>query len=326
MKNIFIKIKSKVNKKLLTYIVFIFIAVVIWYLNALSKDYTDSLKFKVKYAELPDDQVLAQAPPRHIFLTINAQGFTLLKYRFGFLFSPLTIEASYSTMRKKNASMQGEYFLVTQSIFNRIASQLGSNVHLSNISPDTLFFHFSETAQKEIPVKPLVQLQLEKGFLPKGEIQVTPPSITVTGPKSIIDTMQYVFTQTKLFKKLKDNLRSSIELKPVERLRFSVNEVEIAQAVERHTEATITATIDPINVPEGLAMKVFPSTVTINCLVPIADYDKLQPYLFRAVVDYISVKDAVDDQTKVKVEISRTPDYVADVKFFPASVDFIIEK
>ena len=61
-------------------------------------------------------------------------------------------------------------------------------------------------------------------------------------------------------------------------------------------------------------------------MVPVADYEKLQPYMFRAVVDYNSVKGATDSQTKARIAIIRTPDYVTDVKFHPNSVDFIIER
>ena len=320
------KIKNKLNREFLVYLVFILIAVVIWYLNALSKDYTADLKFTVKYADLPEDKVLASEPPTHLILTINAQGFTLLKYQLGLIFSPIVLEASYNTMRKKSSSSSGEYFLITQSAFNKVASQLSSGVNLKQVAPDSLFFLFTETIRKEVDVKPVIQLQFEKGFLPTDNMLVEPPKITVTGPKTTIDTMQYVYTKTKVFKKLKNTLTASIDLQPVHNLRYSVNEVKITQTIERHTGATITVPIEPINLPGGLTMKVFPGSVTVNCLVPIADYEKLQPYLFRVIVDYMSVKDAKDSQVKAKVAILRMPDYVTDVKFNPIDVDFIIEK
>ncbi len=314
------------NHEFLIYLVFLLIAIVIWYLNALSKDYTTDLKFTVKYTDLPEDKVLVNSPPEYLTLTINAQGFTLLKYRFGLIFYPITLEASYQTLRKNNNAPQGEYFLTTQSVFDRIAAQLSSDVKLRLVAPDTLKFLFSETIRKDIPVKSALQLQFEKGFLPKGNMLIDPGEVTVTGPQALIDTMQYVYTQEKIFKKLKDTLRTSIGLQPVNQLRYSVNDVSIVQAIERHTEATISVPIEPVNLPEGLTMKAFPGSVTVNCMVPIVDYEKLQPYMFRAVVDYVSIKDVKDNQAKVKVTILRAPDYVTDVKFHPKNVDFIIEK
>lgn len=319
------KIKSNLNREFLTYLVFLLIAVVIWYLNALNKDYTADLNFNVKYTELPEDKVLATAPPEQLTLTISAQGFTLLKYQFGLIFSPITLEVSYSTLRKIN-SPKGEYYLISQPAFNRIAAKLSSDVNLKHVTPDTLNFVFTETIRRNIPVNPNVKFNFEKGFLPTGSMLVEPAKVTVTGPQTIIDTMQYVYTKTKVFKNLKDTLSASLDLQPVHQLRYSTDRVRITQAIERYTEATVTVPIEPVNMPEGLTMKIFPGTVTVNCLVPIASYEKVQPYTFRAVVDYMSVKDARDNHAKAKVALLRTPDYVTDVKFYPVNVDFIIEK
>ena len=318
------RIKNNVHHDFLTYLVFLLIAIAIWYLNALNKDYTIDLKFAVKYTDLPEDKVLTNTPPEYLTLNISAQGFTLLKYRFGLIY-PLTLEASYQTLRKRNNSPQEEYYLITQSIFDRISSQL-TDARLRYVLPDTVNFLLSETVRKKIPVKPMLQLQFEQGFFPKGNIQIDPDEITVTGPKALVDTMQYVYTRAKVYKKLKDTFKTSIELQSVHQLRFSEGEVNIVQVIERYTEATITTPIEPVNLPEGLTMKIFPGTVTINCMVSVADYEKLQAYMFRAVVDYNSVRDITDNQVKAKVAILRTPDYVTDVKFNPKNVDFIIEK
>jgi hypothetical protein len=175
-------------------------------------------------------------------------------------------------------------------------------------------------------VKPALQLQFEKGFLPKGKMNVEPAKVTVVGPKSIVDTMQFVYTREKTFKKLKETLRTVVDLQTVRQLRYTPEQVNIEQLIERHTEANISIPIEPINLPKDLTMKVFPGTVSVSCLVPVGDYEKLQPYMFRAVVDYISIKDARDNQIKAKVSITRTPDFVTDVKFHPKNVDFIIEK
>ena len=320
------KVKRNINKEFLTYLVFLFIAVIIWYLNALNEDYTAELKFAVKYTDLPEDKVLANVPPERLFLTINAHGFTLLKYRLGMIFSPIAMEASYNTLRRKSDLSNDEYYIVTQSALNRISAQLRSDIELRYVYPDTLNFVFTETINKDIFVKPAIKVQYEKGFLPKGSPIIEPQKVTVTGPKTVLDTMQFVYTRTKLFKNIRDTLRISIDLQPVQQLRYSANEVNILQAIQRYTEASIVAPIDPINMPEGMTMIVFPGSVTVNCLVPVADYEKLQPYMFRAVVDYNSVKDAADNQTKARVAIIRTPDYVTNLDFHPNSVDFIIEK
>ena len=320
------RVKNNVSKEFLTYLVFLLIAIAIWYLNALNKDYTTDLKFAVKYTDLPEDKVLVNTPPEYLTLTVNAQGYTLLRYRFGQIFYPVTLEASYQTLRRNNHSPQGEFYLTTQSLSDKLTVQLKSDIRLRLIAPDTLKFQFSETIRKNLSVKPLIQLQFEKGFLPKGNMIIDPGEVTVTGPQTLVDTMQCVYTQKKVFTKLKDTLYTAVGLQPINQLRYSTDEVNIVQPIERHTEATITVPVEPVNVPEDLTLKAFPGSVTVNCMVSVADYEKLQPYLFRAVVDYVSIKDARDNQAKAKVTIVRMPDFVSDMKFHPKNVDFIIEK
>lgn len=318
--------KLKVNRNLLTYLFFLLIAVIIWYLNALNKDYTTDLNFRVKYSDLPEDKVLVDEPPERIKLTVNAQGFTILKYKLGFIFYPVVLDASYQSLRRNQFSGQGEYFILTQSVFDKIAVQLSSDVTLRSVSPDTLKFLFSETTQKDIPVKVQAKLLFEKEFLPRGEMQVDPSKVTVTGPEAIVDTMQYVYTRKESFKKLKDTLRKEIKLIPVNQLRYSVPEVKIMQPVERHTEATLTVPIEPVNLPQGFVMKTFPGTVTVNCMVPLTDFEKLRPSMFRIVADYTTLNDLRDNQAKVRLSLLKSPDYVSDVRFHPKNVDFVIEK
>ncbi len=318
------KLKSPASREFMTYLVFLLIAVIIWYLNALNKDYITDLKVKVKYTDLPEDKVLVNSPPDRLTLTVNAQGFTLLKYKLGFIWYPVTLEANYQTLRKKKSSENGEYFITTQSVFDKIAGELSSDVKLRNISPDTLKFILSETTQKTVSVKASISMQFEKEFLPKGKMQINPASITVTGPHSIVDTMQYAYTRPKTFKKLNDTLRTKLSLQPVDLLKYSVSEVGIVQAVERHTEAAVTVPVEPINTPEGLTMKTFPGAITVNCMVPIIDFEKLQPYMFRAVADYVTVKDS--EEKRVKITLTKSPDFVSDIRFHPKSVDFILEK
>ena len=317
------KLRTKVNSEFLTYLLFLVIAIVIWYLNALNKDYTAEQKFKVRYVNLPEDKVVVKTPKNYLMLTVNAQGFTLLKYRLGLIIYPISIDAGYQSLRQ---SSTGNYYIDPQTIFGKISAQMSSDVRLQHIQSDTLKFLFSEMVQKIVPVKVQSQLQFEKSFLPIGDMKVTPTEIIVAGPGVIVDTMQYVYTKAKSFKRLKDTLRAELALQPIEMLKYSNPEIKIMQPVERHTEASITVHIEPINLPEDLKIKTFPGTVTVNCLVPVSYYEKLQPYMFHATVDYFSIRDIRDNQTKTRVSLTKSPDYVSDVRFHPKSVDYILEK
>jgi YbbR domain-containing protein len=319
-------LENRVNNNLLTYVVFLLIAIVIWYFNALNKDYTTDLKFRLKYVDMPEDKVPVNTPPDRLTLVVHAQGFTLLKYRLGLTFYPIVLDVGYQTLRRNHTAPEGEYYITTLSVFDKIEGQLSADVTLRSVSPDTLKFFFSETVQKNIPVKVLAKLQLDKEFLPVGAMRVNPTSVRVTGPQAIVDTMQFVYTRSENFKRLKDTLRAEIRLQPVNRVRYSADEVKIEQAIERHTEATVIVPVEAANLPEGMVMKTFPGTVTVNCMVPLASFEKLQPGTFRVVADYSAISELKDNNLKLRLSLVKSPDYVSDVRFHPKSVDFVIEK
>ncbi|MDR0815005.1 MAG: hypothetical protein LBN37_04545, partial [Bacteroidales bacterium] len=131
--------KSRPRHELMLYLFFLLIAVVIWYMNALNKDYTTDLKFSTHFVDLPADKVMMQAPDDHVTLTVQAQGFTLLKYRLGIIFHPVLIKANYKNLKRLR---KGEYYMLTTSVVENISEQLSSDVNLIRVTPDTLKFLF----------------------------------------------------------------------------------------------------------------------------------------------------------------------------------------
>jgi hypothetical protein len=312
--------KSQSRHELMLYLFFVLIAVVIWYMNALNKNYTTELKFSTNFVDLPVDKIMVQAPDDHITLTVQAQGFTLFKYRMGVLLHPILIKANYKNLKRLR---KGEYYMLTASVVENISEQLSSDITLVRVTPDTLKFVFSEMVKKKVPVKISAQFQFEKEFTSLGNINIEPAEVTVSGPQSIIDTVRYVYSQNRTFKGLKDTLKAVLALQPVEMLSFDAKEVRITLPVERVTEASVSVSIEAINLPDGFSLKTFPGNVSVSCMVPVSRFNKLQPQMFRAVVDYESIG---NKDSKAKVAIAKSPDFVLDVRYHPKSVDFIVEK
>ncbi|MDR3094971.1 MAG: hypothetical protein LBU62_10090 [Bacteroidales bacterium] len=313
--------KSRPRHELMLYLFFLLIAVVIWYMNALNKDYITDLKFSTSFVDLPADKVMIQAPDDYVTLTVQAQGFTLLKYRLGIIFHPVLIKANYKNLKQLR---KGKYYMLTSSVVEHISEQLSSDINLIRVMPDTLRFMFSDMVQKKVPVKVISQFQFEKEFTALGNIKVEPAEVTVSGPHAIIDTIRYIYAQGKTFKGLKDTLKAMLALQPVDLLSFDADEVHITLPVERVTEAGVSVSIEAINLPEGFSLKTFPGSISVNCMVPVSRFNKLQPQMFRAVVDYESITNS--KESKAKVVISKSPDFVLDVRYHPKSVDFIVEK
>ena len=69
--------KLKNDKRIVVFIVCLSIATVLWFLNALSKDYSTTISYPVKYVNPPGNQFLSNSPPAKFDLKVEAHGFTL---------------------------------------------------------------------------------------------------------------------------------------------------------------------------------------------------------------------------------------------------------
>lgn len=69
--------------------------------------------------------------------------------------------------------------------------RLPPQIELISVDPPRLELEWEEVVTLPIPLQASVTGQLAEGFILKGEPQVEPESITVKGPKSVVEVMQF---------------------------------------------------------------------------------------------------------------------------------------
>ena len=320
----FEKVRMKLDRKLLVFLFFLLLSTIFWLLNELSKNSSTTITCPVKYTNLPKDKVLVRELPSRFDLTIEAPGYTLLKYKLSNRLLPLIFDLNqYGFTIMGNSSAQ-KFFILTSRVRSGIARQLRSDVQLLNISPDSIIFEFGEIVQKRVPVVPDLSIQYAKQFMLTGEITIDPDTIMISGPDLIIDTIQQVYTRKELISGVNQLTTHSINLEEIKNVTYSTKKVTITIPVEQYTEALLDIPIEKVHVPDSLILKTFPGSVTLTCNVSLSNYEKLTPHQFRAVVDYEAIEKKLGN--KLKVSIVKAPEYVRSIRFHPVNVEFIIEK
>ncbi len=320
MKNVWLKF----DRKLLVFLFFLLLSTLFWLLNELSKNSSTTITCPVKYTNLPKDMVLVKELPSRFELTIEAPGYTLLKYKLSNRLLPLIFDLNqYGFTIMGNSSAQ-KFYILTSRVRTGIARQLRSDVQILDISPDSIIFEFGEIVHKRVPVIPDLSIEYTKQFMLTGEITIDPDTITVSGPNLIIDTIQQVYTRKESISGVNQSTTQSISLDEIQNVTYSVKKVTITIPVEQFTEAVIEIPIEKVHVPDSLILKTFPGSVTLTCNVSLSNYEKISPHLFRAVVDYEELGKKLGN--KLKVSIVKAPEYVQSIRFHPVNVEFIIEK
>jgi hypothetical protein len=82
------------NQRLIIFIICLILATILWFLNALSKNYTTQIAYPVRYIELPKNKFIINEPPSNLQLRVNAHGFTLLRYKLHMAFYPVELNVS----------------------------------------------------------------------------------------------------------------------------------------------------------------------------------------------------------------------------------------
>ena len=315
---------NTLNRKLLIFLFFLLLSIVFWFLTALNKDYNTVISYPVSYVKLPEGTVIANDVPSELDLNVQSRGFALLRLKLQSRLSPILFDVNSFLFRVLPEQESLTLFFITNLAIEKIQQQLSSEIRVVGVSPDTLFFQLSYKSTKLAPVKLNLELEYEKQFMQVRDLIINPDSISLSGPKNLIDTISSVSTLSKKLTGLKKNTELVLDLKPIDRIEFSEQKVVVTIPVEKFTEESIKIPIEVINIPDGFFLRTFPASVEVTYRVGLSDYNKVSEHMFKAVLDYSTIGSSLGN--KLTVELIKVPVYVQITNFFPKNVEYIIEK
>lgn len=316
--------KNKFNQKALTFLFFLFLSVIFWVLNALDQNYTTTITYPVHYINFPANKVLMSNAPNQLNLRVTGHGYRLLRFKLNSRKTPIIFDIKSFSLDRLSGKSSSNYYLLTRLARERVSNQLGSDIQVSYISPDTLYFQFANVVTRKLPVKPNVQIDLAKQFMVRGIITSQPDSIMVSGPNVIMDTLRGIQTKPLLFKGIDAPVSKSVGLLEIDKVNFTLRKVNVIIPIERYTEGNLLVAISIQNQPDSLEIKLFPSSVKVTFNVALSDFTKVKPSMFDVFVDFQNTNNSLDN--KLKVTMAKFPNFVSSVQQFPTNVEYIIEK
>lgn len=124
----------KSNYRVIVFSICFVISFALWFMNMLSKKYTESVVFYIQYQHLPQ-------PANNLNVTdtmrlkVTTSGYRILGYKFGVFDKFVRIDAN----QFRHRGNQYYYTLSNHLHSEKIEEQLGDEVKMVDISPDTLF-------------------------------------------------------------------------------------------------------------------------------------------------------------------------------------------
>ncbi len=157
-------------------------------------------------------------------------------------------------------------------------------------------------------------------------MQLSPDSITLSGPDIEIDTIEQVYTQPLVLNNLTEDFSVVTTLKQPQnqgQISYSKTTVEVSGKVFRFSEMILDVPVEVVNLPEGTQIKTFPAVIPVLCKARIAQLKDLVASDFRVVADYGSLPQG---QSVLQLQLAQKPDAVHTAQLLVDGVEFILKR
>jgi hypothetical protein len=310
--------KGSTKRKIKVFAILLTCSFVAWLLSQLSETYTDDITFSLNYVNPPDSLMMMGASRDEVTLTVRGSGWQFLGSRF----SSGTLNVDLSRVSYN----RGRYFLRERNYGDQLASALPKAMTIVKMDSDSLLFRFSRLVKKKVPVIPGVRLQLAQNYLMEKDLEVTPDSVTLTGPHQELDTVREIRTVALELREISESFVRSLQLEKPERLSntfYSTGEVQVKGEVFRFSEKILDVPVEVINLPEGVQVKTFPNSVEVLCKARLETLKGIESSDFRIVADLAEVH---EDSPFLQVRMDQKPEGVPGIQMMQLQVEYILKR
>lgn len=210
-------------------------ASIFWLFNALNKTYSTSIRFPLQFEYDHDKFAPVGQLPQTLLINVKGTGWDLFRKYFGVKVPTLTIPIERPAETRK---------IVGSTLPPRLAAQMGS-IQINHVVVDTVRLHIEPRIYRKFPlVVDTAALKFKDDFTRISRVVITPDSVDISGPVSIIHDTPDPIVLKLTDNKLSGNFREEVEVEiadqeyvqrnpPVVEVRFEVGELVSAKQLIR---------------------------------------------------------------------------------------------
>jgi len=310
------KLEQSKTRSTLLFLFFVFISALLWCFLTFNNAITLDMAVPVKVVGKPDNVRFLSNVPDTITVTVTDKGSSFFKYIFR---STPTLELKF------NAYANGEnLFKVDASQLKRLIQRnLNRGTTISAVLPENISVKYTDGPGKKVPVVLDMDMKPQLMFVQYGPITLSSDSVVVFADPATLSKITEVYTYHFKAMDLTDTLRRRVSIAQPKGAVVEPRNVNVTVPVERMVNQWQKLHIAVRNVPNGVKVILFPSSVEVSYRAPVSVQKRTTNDL-TAVVDYNAISES--NTNKVAVQIGERPVVYQDVKLSVDSVEYIIEK
>ena len=312
-----IKFTKIERRRISLFFLCLLLAVGAWLFFALSNRYVYQVQTLVRFVDLPENRAFHPLQSDTIRLQVEGTGWQLL-------FSKLRINPQSVNIELKE--LRRQTFIELSDQIQKINNLVGSTQKVVYIHPDTLYFDFSSSTVKKIPVILKQNIQFKEQFGISDSVQINPAFVTITGPVKELANIKNWETEQLSLNKVSENVNLKINLKRPSKANITIHPgmVDLRLNIDEFTEKVIEIPVKILNNKEFRNVKLLPDKVKVTVLTALSNYPETDKSDFELSVDLNNWKEKGYNQLPVR--IVRIPEYSRILKVEPQTLDFIIQR
>lgn len=316
--------KPEMSKKVLTFSVFLLIAIIFWFLNALDKEYVTEIEIPLTYHNLPHDKELAHSRTNKLSVKIRGYGFNIVG-KLPKPEEPLSVNLHKSAVRISERT--DKYYVRTAQLKEVITAGTPDVFTVLSIKPDTLFLELRNVDYKKVPVAPAA-IHFAESYIMSAPLRLTPDSVFIYGKTDSLKSVKQIET-FEYTEKISQSTRIQLKLKSPPGISLKQTTVDASVKAEQYSEKQIELQPKVLNIPDSLRLITFPRKIKLKLKIPLSIYNEINADNFKASIDFKQIENEKPDFISPKIEFIPISDFVfpeEELRPQPEKLDFIIEK
>ncbi len=270
-------------------------AVFIWFFVVTENDYEDIVAIPIIVNNLPRDKVLLNDVPKQARIKVKGSGKDLIALGVS---RSARLDVDLTGVRKSRIFHPGpdDVFL----------SRSGGGLSVLEVtSPETISVVLDDFMDRKVPIRSRLQVSSAPGYALVGNLHLSPDSVVVSGPKSVVRQIDYVPTDSLVRQNLVADLSESVRIgTPLSsKAKLSTDRTEAHLDVQKLLELTFTGI--PVTVrhaPRNINVYPVPSTLDLVVEGGADLLSKLDRKDIVAYVDYRRVKSSPANELPAIIE------------------------
>lgn len=299
--------------KLLTILLASLFSVILWVFVSFSNDYTTTFKVPIEFTNVKEGNSLRSQSNSEISLTIKGQGWSLAQIAFG----PETI---FKISTNENVGIQN--YNVRDAVGEN--TWLSSSIQVVLISPLEITSSVERLNYKTVPIVADISIEISEGYGLVSKVKLTPDSVKLSGPQSLINTIKSISTEKYEFENSDESISAPLKLKSIKHINFENDITNIDFVVQKIADKTFyDIPFSIVNVPNLRELDLFPPNIDVTLRGGLENLGIQTMEGISAVVDF---NDAFRDTLGfVKPQVT-IPEFTTLTNVKPNTLKYIIKQ